>query len=117
MTAVRSDIRMLFCEAIEKQSPTELREFLIFACGDDAELRAQLEKLLKSHREAGNFLAGCRSADSTPSQPSGMEPPGAMIGPYRLLEPIGEGGMGVVYLAEQQRPVQRRVALKIIKPG
>jgi serine/threonine protein kinase len=108
---------MLFCEAIEKQSTTELDEFLDSACGQDAVLRTQLEKLLNSHREAGGFLGGPASDDPAATPDSPMERPGTTIGPYRLLEPIGEGGMGVVYLAQQEQPVQRRVALKIIKPG
>ncbi|MFN0207280.1 MAG: tetratricopeptide repeat protein, partial [Planctomycetota bacterium] len=84
------------------------------ACGDDAALRAEVEELLLADREAKGFL----------SLPSGLQPvsdsveqPGSQIGHYKLLEQIGEGGMGTVWMAEQKEPVKRRVALKIIKLG
>ena len=73
-----------------------------------------MEQLLCAHRDVGNFLGG--SSPAAIDQPR-LERPGAQIGPYKLLEQIGEGGMGVVFMAEQTRPVQRRVALKIIKAG
>src|SRR5262249_32611114 len=89
------------------------------ACGHDAELRARVEALLRAHIHAGGFLAATegsndreRKADEAPS-----ERPGTIIGPYKLLQQIGEGGMGTVYMAEQTEPVQRKAALKIIKPG
>jgi len=73
--------------------------------------------LLRAHRDAGNFLGGVAHADGTIEDSPIVERPGTVIGPYKLLEQIGEGGFGVVFLAEQQRPVRRKVALKIIKPG
>src|SRR5581483_4693195 len=82
-----------------------------------AELRRQVESLLAAHFRAGQFLD--RPAVSPPATApwAGAEAPGTTIGPYKLLEPIGEGGMGIVYVAEQTTPVRRRVALKVIKPG
>ncbi|HEY2883556.1 MAG TPA: protein kinase, partial [Pirellulales bacterium] len=87
-------------------------------CAGDQSLRAEVEGLLLHHRQLGDFLASA-PADRGPTQDHApiVERPGAVIGPYKLLEQIGEGGMGVVFMAEQTRPVQRRVALKIIKPG
>ncbi len=79
----------------------------------DPELRRQVESLINAHDRAGRFLAS-----PTVSFESGSpEPVGSVIGPYKLLEQIGEGGMGFVYVAEQTRPMRRKVALKIIKPG
>jgi serine/threonine protein kinase/WD40 repeat protein len=114
MNDLRPDVKSLFFEAIDQRSPEELRCFLDRACANDKELRANLEQLLSAHRDAGNFLGG--SSPAAIDQPR-LERPGAQIGPYKLLEQIGEGGMGVVFMAEQTRPVQRRVALKIIKAG
>ena len=84
-------------------------------------LRAQIEELLASHRKAGNFLGGPAPSRSAivnlPEITEDTDAPGDLIGPYKLLEQIGEGGFGIVYMADQQVPVRRRVALKIIKPG
>ncbi len=81
-------------------------------------LRGRVEALLCSHDEAGSFLQGVAAAgvEHTLDQPI-AERPGTQIGPYKLIQEIGEGGFGVVYLAEQQQPMRRQVALKIIKPG
>ena len=88
------------------------------ACGDDAQLRVQIEGLLKSHEEAGSFLEQpLFDSAVTADQPPITEKLGTEVGPYKLLEQIGEGGMGVIYMAQQTEPVERRVALKIIKPG
>jgi serine/threonine protein kinase len=88
------------------------------ACQGNAELRARLEELLQAHREAGSFLhERSVSRIATVDEPPLTEQPGNVIGPYKLLQQIGEGGMGIVYMAEQEHPVRRRVALKIIKPG
>ncbi len=72
--------------------------------------------LLNAHERAGHFLLGTPDAGHTNDQTI-REAPGTVIGPYKLLEQIGEGGMGVVFMAEQQEPVRRKVALKLIKPG
>ena len=81
---------------------------------------ARVEALLAAHEDPRGFLddpgAPFATIDLAAVAPS-AERPGAIIGPYKLLEQIGEGGMGVVFMAEQTAPVQRRVALKIIKPG
>jgi serine/threonine protein kinase len=86
-------------------------------CGEDAALRQRLEALLSKHEGAASFLEKpAVSALATAAEPL-TERPGTLIGPYKLLEQIGEGGFGIVFMAEQQQPVRRKVALKVIKPG
>jgi eukaryotic-like serine/threonine-protein kinase len=104
-------------------------EYLASACGDDAALRKEVEALLRAHDGAAKFLASPTAgslADSAPTADSSAaatlaapirEGPGTRIGPYKLLQLIGEGGFGSVFMAEQEKPVARRVALKIIKLG
>jgi WD40 repeat protein/serine/threonine protein kinase len=96
----------------------ERAAYLEQACAADNVLRREVEALLRAHEDPGSFL------QSHPAEPPAAtremplaEQPGTRIGVYKLLQQIGEGGMGVVYMAEQQEPVQRKVALKIIKPG
>jgi len=106
----------IFGQAIALDSPAERSRFLDRACAADPELRRQIEQLVADHFKAGDFLerpAILRTAD--PSVDS--ETLGTLIGPYKLLQQIGEGGMGTVFMAEQTHPVQRRVALKVIKAG
>jgi WD40 repeat protein len=108
----------IFSAALEIQDPTRRAVYLDGACRGDAALRAKVEALLKAHERAGDFLKSVPLAsnvtlDSAPR----IDGPGTVIGRYELLELIGEGGMGLVYLAEQKEPVRRKVALKIIKPG
>ncbi len=110
------DEQTIFNEALEKPSAQERARFIEQACGDDADMRARIERLLEAHAGAGGFLETPPTA-LRPENAQARERVGSMIGPYKLLEQIGEGGMGVVYMAEQTRPVRRRVALKIIKPG
>ena len=106
----------IFTAALERE-PGERSLFLDEVCGADQELRQRVEKLLRLHADAGNFLDS-PVADSSPTlNQAGSEKPGTQIGPYKLLQQIGEGGMGVVWMAEQTQPVQRKVALKVIKPG
>jgi eukaryotic-like serine/threonine-protein kinase len=115
--------RELFLEALEKPTPAERRTFLDGACGDDGALRTLVEALLVNHQE-DRFLEESPAArpltadvlTSSAGDPP-VESPGDRIGRYKLLQKIGEGGMGVVYMAEQEEPVRRRVALKIIKLG
>jgi WD40 repeat protein/serine/threonine protein kinase len=90
--------------------------FLDTACAGDAPLRAEVESLLAALGDSADFLNN-PTVSATPATENPLDKIGTNIGPYRLVEKIGEGGMGVVYLAEQDKPVRRRVALKIIKPG
>jgi WD40 repeat protein/serine/threonine protein kinase len=112
----------LFLRAAEIESPAERRHFLDQECGDDPALRVQVEALLAASAKVGSFLnrpaaqALGEDEGTVASDPS-AEGPGSVIGPYKLLQQIGEGGMGVVYMAEQTEPVRRRVALKVVKPG
>jgi serine/threonine protein kinase/Flp pilus assembly protein TadD len=112
------DADSVFAQAIEIASSEERSAFLDAACAADPEFRQAVEKLVRNYFRAGDFLE--RPA-ATPGATAGAagpaERPGTLIGPYKLLEQIGEGGMGLVFVAEQQRPVRRRVALKLIKPG
>ena len=112
----------LFEEALSKRSDVERAAFLDGACRDDPQLRARMEALLEGHLKAEGFL------ENPPVHTTGeaggatvvvpvTEKPGDRIGRYKLLQQIGEGGCGVVYMAEQEEPVRRRVALKVIKLG
>ena len=107
--------KAIFLEAVEKHQPGQWDAFLDEACGESSDLRHEVEVLLAAHSQAGGFLerAVKQVADALPVG----EKLGSMIGPYRLAKKIGEGGMGIVYVAEQKEPIQREVALKIIKPG
>ncbi len=103
-------------------TPVAREGYLAAACGLDLELRRRVDELLAAFTDAGNigFLnsAGHRPEDPfVPAEARPDEGPGTVIGRYKLLQVIGEGGMGVVYMAEQESPVRRRVALKIIKLG
>jgi WD40 repeat protein len=118
MSAEHKDERAIFKAALKITSPTERVAYLRRACEGDAELLARVEALLRAYEEAGDFLEPRAVEpgvilDTSPS----IEGPGTRIGRYELLELVGEGGMGLVYLAEQKEPVRRKVALKIIKPG
>jgi WD40 repeat protein/serine/threonine protein kinase len=120
----------LFHQALERPA-AERAAFLEHACGGDDELRRRVEALLHAHDNPGSFLGKPPvnlggAADSQRGQPGDAEAPGthpipegpgSCIGPYKLLQRIGEGGMGAVFMAEQTEPVQRRVALKVVKPG
>ena len=116
MTDIDAHAKAIFFEALDCETPEQLIAHLDDACGDDPELRGRVDDLLRAHQDAGKFLGGSPSALATIDQPV-TERPGTQIGSYKLLQQIGEGGMGVVYMAEQTEPVDRRVALKIIKPG
>src|SRR5687767_5382088 len=116
MSHVTPDAKLIFLEAIEKASPEELARYLDEACQGDASLRGRVEQLLQAHQNAGKFLGGSAIGGATLDQPP-LEKPGTVIGPYKLMEQIGEGGMGLVFVAEQHQPVRRKVALKVIKPG
>src|SRR5262245_57216007 len=106
----------IFAEAIEKGSSEKRAAYLDRVCGNDSALRARVEKLLRSHEEAGSFLRKPPDGTSDPTRAADEAPlseqPGMVIGPYKLLQQIGEGGMGTVFMAEQTQPVRRMVALK-----
>jgi len=107
----------IFHAALAKPA-SERPAFLADACAGDDPLRRRIEALLEAHENPGSFLAGqppmpASTIDHSPP----AEQPGAVIGPYKLIEPIGEGGMGTVWMAQQTEPVKRLVALKLIKAG
>jgi serine/threonine protein kinase len=110
--------RAIFIAALEKDDPAERAAYLDQACSDDRPLRQRIERLLKAHEPADSFLEHRPPGlGVTADDPPVAECAGTVIGPYKLKEQIGEGGMGLVFVAEQQEPVRRKVALKIIKPG
>jgi serine/threonine protein kinase/tetratricopeptide (TPR) repeat protein len=110
--------REIFFKALEQPSPAERARYLEAVCGDDKALRAEVELLLK-HQSDSSFLErpAVESSGTISTASVSSEAPGAMIGRYKLLEKIGEGGCGIVYMAEQEEPVRRKVALKVIKLG
>jgi len=124
-----TSLESIFSAALEKGSAEERAAFVNEACAGNDDLRLQVERLLNVVPKVGNFMEKpfattkdepgvdpARTAATLPPRPI-SEGPGTRIGPYKLLQQIGEGGMGVVYMAEQEQPIRRRVALKIIKPG
>ena len=117
MTDAQPDILAIFTQAVACAGPQEREEYVADACGNDSVVRQRVDTLLRAHFDAGNFLGGDAQDSGTNCDRPITEQPGDTIGPYKLLQQIGEGGMGVVYMAEQTEPVERRVALKVIKPG
>lgn len=117
MCAEHKNEEAIFNAAIKIDPPAERAAFVKSACGDDDALLARVEALLKAHYEDKSFLnkppVGINSTLDSPL----TEGPGTRIGRYKLLQLIGEGGFGAVYMAEQEKPILRRVALKIIKLG
>jgi serine/threonine protein kinase/Flp pilus assembly protein TadD len=117
MKGVKQSPETIFGEAIAIESPHDRSVFLERACQGAKDLQHAVERLVDNHFRAGNFLESPALDFAAVTSPESTEQPGSIIGPYKLLGQIGEGGFGVVYLAEQERPVRRRVALKVIKPG
>ena len=113
----------IFIAALEKATEAERAAFLADVCAGDERLRRRVEALLRAHAEPDDILdaTGDRPEATTgglPPSPLGREPAGTIVASrYKLLEAIGEGGMGTVWMAEQREPVKRLVALKLIKPG
>jgi serine/threonine protein kinase/tetratricopeptide (TPR) repeat protein len=118
MTVDAAKVRSIFLAAVENHAPEHWEAYLDEACAGSENVRRRVEILLRAHLEADSLLDNRLAAPvATAAEPPAPEIPGAVIGPYKLLEQIGEGGMGTVYMAEQLHPVRRRVALKVIKPG
>jgi WD40 repeat protein/serine/threonine protein kinase len=122
MAEWNSKVNDVFLRAAVVESPAERQLLLDQQCADDARLRAQVESLLAASAKVGSFLDKPVVKAPTPNRGTAdyrpiAERPGTVLGPYKLMEQIGEGGMGLVFVAEQQQPVRRKVALKIIKPG
>jgi serine/threonine protein kinase len=125
MTPSAQRAKDIFLALLDLDSPGQRAARIDAECSDDVALRSCVEALLAAHERPESLLdrpavALVHPRTSTykvtaPAQP--VEGPGSVVGPYRLLEVIGEGGMGIVYMAEQTQPVRRKVALKIIKPG
>ena len=114
-----SNEESIFAQALQRESDSERAAYLDRACGGEPGLRRAVEALLAAHQKAGGILELTPPAldAKTEQSPTQLWRVGTVIGSYKLLERIGEGGMGIVYMAEQQRPVRRTVAIKIIKPG
>jgi WD40 repeat protein/serine/threonine protein kinase len=122
-----SPLEVIFFAAREKGSPQERAAYLDGVCAGDMDLRRRVEKMLAAEAQAGSFLERPAvdgvTVPAPPAQgtalhrPASDDAPGSVIGPYKLLQQLGEGGMGTVFMAEQTRPVQRVVALKLIKAG
>src|SRR5258708_38119985 len=111
--------RDIFIAALQKEDPALRQAYLDEACAGQPELRQQVEHLLRLHEGAGSFLekpavdsAATGAFPGAAEQAAPIEALGAIIGPYKLLEQIGEGGMGTVWMAQQTEPVKRLVALK-----
>jgi WD40 repeat protein/serine/threonine protein kinase len=115
MVIPKLDERLVFETARHIHAPDARRLYIQQACGDDRNLHMRVEALLRVHDEAGAFLESPAVACVFPLGVN--EGPGTQIGPYKLVEQIGEGGFGVVFMAKQQQPIRRTVALKILKPG
>ncbi len=111
------DEQTIFTMAIEKKTPAERDAFLDQACAGNEELRGSVGLLLKAYEKAGAFLEDAPSVIAATIDQPAAEQAGAMIGPYKLIKEIGEGGMGSVFMALQKEPLRRKVALKVIKPG
>lgn len=113
------DLEALFTAAVLISDDAQRHDFVATACGDNRELRTELQELLSANVKIGSFLESPAATNlfvtSQNKQPG--ELPGMMVDSYKLLEQIGEGGMGLVFTAEQLQPLRRHVALKIIKPG
>ena len=118
MSSQDKKIEEIYYTALDKKSDVERSTYLDEVCGNNKTLRSRVDSLLESHYKAVGFLEiPILDKQTTLSDSDLTEGPGTTIGRYKLLEKIGEGGMAVVYMAEQTEPIRRKVALKIIKLG
>jgi WD40 repeat protein/serine/threonine protein kinase len=109
--------RSIFLALLEIDDPAARSAYLEQACDGNPAMRAQVEQLLEAHQEPGPFMERLAPELVAREVEPVSERPGTVIGPYKLLEQIGEGGFGIVFMAEQTQPVRRKVALKVLKPG
>src|SRR5262249_30488646 len=117
MSADFDKLREVFLAALE-QAPDQREAYLDQCCAGDQELRRSVAVMLKAHDAGeGPLDRGALREQQTGAYEPAAEEPGTVIGPYKLIEQIGEGGMGTVWMAQQQEPVKRLVALKLIKAG
>src|SRR5437016_574528 len=120
MPSRESEAARIFLEAVEHHEPHQWADYVQEAAAGDPALVERVGALLRGHGQSNPMLDEERllaPAVPTMDRPPCAEQPGTVIGPYKLLQQIGEGGMGTVFMAEQTQPVQRKVALKIIKAG
>ncbi len=117
MNANQDQAKDIFLHAAEIAVAAERQAFIADQCGGDAALHEEVDQLLLHLEQLGPFLKTGGTTLTVAAPDLISERPGTVIGPYKLLEQIGEGGFGIVFMAEQQKPVRRKVALKVIKPG
>src|SRR5579872_3751178 len=118
MSDTPKDAKGIFLAALDIQDPGERAAFVVRSCQGDNLLQKRVEDLLRAYGESGGPLDKMAAAIATTRLGEPIrEQVGSTIGPYKLMEQIGEGGFGLVFVAEQQHPMRRKVALKIIKPG
>jgi serine/threonine protein kinase/uncharacterized protein HemY len=117
MNPTSRNAKQIFLDAIENRPPDQWSSYLDEVCGDDVDLKQRVQVLLDAHVSQESLLDSPAIAPVETAIHPVTEQPGDVIAAYKLLQQIGEGGMGTVFMAEQNEPVERRVALKIIKPG
>jgi serine/threonine protein kinase len=118
MTRQAENIEAIFMAALDKGTPQERVAFIEEACAKNPQLLERARELLDAHEQSLGLLdSPPAGVAGTIDEPPVREGPGTVIEPYKLLEQIGEGGFGVVFMAEQQQPIRRKVALKVLKPG
>jgi eukaryotic-like serine/threonine-protein kinase len=111
-------VESIFMAALDRETPAARAAYHGEACKDDDDLRGCVERLLSAHARADSVIPTQAPGLPETALPHPIEErPGTVVGPYKLLQQLGEGGFGVVFMAEQEQPVRRKVALKIIKPG
>src|SRR5262249_21708714 len=106
----------IFDEALGRAAGLDRARYLDEACAGDLELRRRVERLLRAASQAGSFLE-TPAQDPSPTVDQLVERPGTVIGLYKLVEQLGEGGMGTVWMAQQTEPIKRLVAVKLVKAG